>query len=424
MKVIVSKQAVKILLIYAFGVLGAVPTYGQESDTTSIAHLEESVNKQAPLRELKVSGYFQAQLQYGQPNATLKVGAPNTNLNKDFNRFGIRRGRLKLGYENENTATVFQVDITDKGVAIKDAYLQLKERQYSTSNFKIGIFNRPFGYEIEYSSLSRASPERARITTTLFPEERDLGAMISLQPRKNSSWHILKLDMGLFAGNGLKSDIKNKKDFIGHLSINKSVKETLILRGGVSYYRGGVYQETKNVYTFQNHSFVLDSAASNQGSYAKREYLGWDAQVEVKTKLGFTYLSGEFILGTQPGEKNSSQSPNASIVGTKDTYIRRFNGGYLSLVQDLGNLPLSTVVKYDWYHPNLKVAKEDLGLNGTGIGDLAYQNSGIGLLLKVNPNLKVTAYYEVISNQRAPNLQGYDKQVKDDVFTLRLQYKF
>ena len=288
----------------------------------------------------------------------------------------------------------------------------------------MGVFNRPFGYEIERSSSLRESPERATVITTLFPEERDLGAMVSLQAKKTSPWNILKLDAGLFAGNGVKSDIKNRKDFIGHLSLNKSFNETIKVSGGVSYYNGSVYQGTKNIYRLQNNAFVVDSTAANKGKHAKREYFGFDAQFGAITKFGLTSISGEFITGTQPGDKSGSKSPNSSTVGTSDTYIRDFSGAYVCLVQDLGKLPFSAVVKYDFYNPNTKVSKNDIGLKRTGKGDIAYQTTGLGLLWKINNNLRTTAYYEFVKNETSKNLIGYDKDIKDDVFTLRLQYKF
>ncbi|MCC6691464.1 MAG: hypothetical protein IT235_08020 [Bacteroidia bacterium] len=424
MKVKAKRRAHKMLLIGAVGLLGIAKSYAQESDSARLAQLEENVSKLEVLNGFKVSGYFQGQFQYGQGNAALKVGSPNTDLNSDFNRIGIRRGRLKFSYEKGIATGVFQIDMTDKGIVLKDAYLQLKDLKYSASTFKVGVFNRPFGYEIERSSSLRESPERATVITTLFPEERDLGAMVSLQAKKTSPWNILKLDAGLFAGNGIKSDIKNRKDFIGHLSLNKSFNETIKVSGGVSYYNGSVYQGTKNIYRLQNNAFVVDSTAANKGKHAKREYFGFDAQFGAITKFGLTSISGEFITGTQPGDKTGSKSPNSATVGTSDTYIRNFSGGYVCLVQDFGKLPFSAVVKYDWYDPNTKVSKDQIGLNGIGKGDIAYQTTGLGLLWKINNNLRATAYYELVKNETSKNLTGYDKDIKDDVFTLRLQYKF
>ncbi|HPB58038.1 MAG TPA: hypothetical protein PLL49_05990, partial [Bacteroidales bacterium] len=193
----------------------------------------------------------------------------------------------------------------------------------------------------------------------------------------------LKIRCWFIAGNGIKKDIKNRKDFITRLSVDKKFKEIIRLGVGVSYYNGGVYQGSPNIYTFDKEGFVLKSDTAFIGKYAKREYFGVDAQFRVITPLGVTTIAGEYLMGTQPGIELESKSPNADAVTDKDTYIRNFNGGYVVLVQDMGVVPLSAVVKYDWYDPNTKVAGKQIGDLGkeddfkkTSIGDIAYNTVG------------------------------------------------
>ena len=50
-----------------------------------------------------------------------------------------------------------------------------------------GVFNRPFGHEIGYSTSGLESPERATIIQYFFPDERDLGAMLTLRTKKRKS---------------------------------------------------------------------------------------------------------------------------------------------------------------------------------------------------------------------------------------------
>lgn len=94
------------------------------------------------------------------------------------------------------------------------------------------------------------------------------------------------------------------------------------------------------------------------------------------------------------------------------------------LIQDLGNLPLSAVIKYDWYDPNAKIAANDIGLNQTGKADIAYSTLGLGFVWQVVNSVRVQAYYDIVNNEKSENLSGYEKDIKDNVFTLRLQYKF
>ncbi|MDL2222803.1 hypothetical protein LJB98_01730 [Bacteroidales bacterium OttesenSCG-928-M11] len=375
------------------------------------------------LQKLKISGYIQGQYQWGQEGASLKVGSANEDLEKSFNRIGIRRGRIKFTYEEGIASGVFQLDITEKGLGIKDASLSIKDPWLKTNSLKAGVFDRPFGNEISYSSSRRESPERSTIFQTLFPEERDLGAMITLQSGNKSLLNFLKLETGLFAGNGIKQETDNQKDFIGHLSANKKWSN-LQLSGGVSYYNGGVYQGTENVYEMKENGFVLNSDPDNKGKFAKREYFGLDVQVGIKSILGTTQLRGEYLLGKQPGTSSGSKSPNVSALPSSDTYLRKFGGGYVILVQDLGRSPLAAVLKYDWYDPNTEVSKDDIGLNNTGKGDIAKDTFGFGMLWSINTNLRLQAYYEINKNEKTENLNAYKKDRKDNVFTLRMQYKF
>jgi hypothetical protein len=222
----------KIVLLLLFFMLSNSYIWSQEVDTARMARLEqkskfleEAVKK---LQNFKISGYVQAQYQYGEADASLKVGTKNDNPDKGFHRIGIRRGRIKLAYDDRFAAGTFQIDLTEKGINLKDAYLTVKDAWFhSGCQIKAGVFNRPFGDEISYSSSVRESPERTILCQSLFPDERDLGLMLTLQAPSTSAWSILKLEAGIFAGNGIKLEIDNRTDFIGHLSVNKEFKNKI-----------------------------------------------------------------------------------------------------------------------------------------------------------------------------------------------------
>jgi phosphate-selective porin len=383
------------------------------------ANMEKVLTK---LNNLKVSGYIQAQFQYGEKDASLQVGRGNENMEDGFNRIGIRRGRIKFTYEEGIASGVFQFDLTEKGVGFKDAYFNIKDPWIGRNALRAGIFDRPFGYEISYSSSQRESPERSMIFQMLFPEERDLGAMLILRPPGNSILRFIKFEGGIFAGNGIKQETDNRKDFIGKLTAADNIGNNFNYGIGVSYYNGGVYQGTENVYKMEGKEFVLNSDESNAGKFAKREYVGFDAGIGLKSIAGLTQLRGEFLFGQQPGTKNSTKSPNG-VLPDYDTYIRKFNGGYVMFVQDIGKLPFSVVVKYDWYDPNTNVSGNEVGLNGTGKTDAFCSALGSGVLWRVNKNIRLQAYYELRKYEKTESLAGLN-DLEEDVFTLRLQYKF
>jgi hypothetical protein len=443
----------------------------QEPELSDVEVLDQKVSTLqsavATLQKLKVSGYIQTQYQYGEAAAdgnNFKLAKranayesnayyPGSNDYKGldgFGRFGIRRGRFKLTYEEGIASGVAQIDITDKGVndaavpgrnvvMFKDLYLNVKDPWYGTNAFKAGIFDRPFGHEIAFSSSTRESPERSRIFQTLFPDERDLGAMLTLQPAKTSVWNILKLEAGLFAGNGIKPQIDSHMDFIGHLSANKVIGSDMSISGGVSLYYGGVLQTDSSTFVMKANKFELESKArSNIGKLATRQYIGFDFQFSIiSASAGLTQLRAEYILGKHPGNATGAYSFGLNDIQSGPVYMRNISGGYVIFIQDLGKIPVSAIVKYDWYNPNTKVSGDNIAAadSRTTAGDITMSNLGVGLLLRINPALKLTAYYDIVSNEKTTNLKdtkdgnnitryGYEGNRPDNVFTLRLQYKF
>jgi len=373
---------------------------------------------------VKLSGYIQPQYQYGEKDAALKVGTPNENPDESFSRIGIRRGRIIVNADDGKlTSGVLQVDMTEKGVALKEASIDIKDPWINTLQLRAGAFLRPFGNEISYPTPQLESSEKSIFCQTLFPEEQDVGAMLVLQPAKTSAWNILKLEAGFFAGNGVKQETDSRRDFIGHLSVAKTVGD-FSYGAGVSYYNGSVYRGTENVYRMNGKGFELNSDPSNKGKFAKREYIDFDLQLALESSWGTTQLRTEYVFGQQPGSAGSSKSPNASVLPSVDTYIRNFNGAYAIFVQDLGALPFSAVLKYEWYNPNTKVSGDEIGENGTSQTDLRYDTFGFGALWKINPALRLQAYYEINRNETTANIPDMNKDLKDNVFTLRLQYKF
>lgn len=376
------------------------------------------------LKKIKISGYIQSEYQYGQQDASLSVGGANENPNRPFNRIGIRRGRIKFAFQEGITKAVFQLNITDKGVSVKDAYMDVVAPWNKNTFARAGAFNLPFGYEVLYSSSQRESPERAMIIQKLFPDMRDLGAMLTYQPNENSTLNFMTFQLGLFSGNGVYKDLDNHKDLAGHIMANSLSYGIFSIGLGVSYYNGGVYQGTENIYKMKDHAFVLDQNANNKGKYAKREYFGFDVEVVAKNSFGNTKLTTEYIWGTQPGTSSSSKSFVGSTLNVTDTYIRNFRGGYAMLVQNIAQSPFATVAKYDWYDPNTKVSKNEIGLNNTGKADISYTTLGLGMLWNINKQLRLQTYYEWVMNEKSENLKGYTHHRKENVLTCRLQYKF
>jgi hypothetical protein len=406
---------------------------------TKIENLKDEVGF---LKKLRISGYIQPQWQIADTSGISSFAGGNF-LKYSDNRFSVRRGRVKVAYEGEYSQFVIQIDATERGVALKDAYLSLKDPWLHTFTLTGGVFNRPFGFEIAYSSSLRESPERARVNQTLFPNERDLGAMLTIQPRKESRYNFIKLDLGLIAGNAIAPEIDSHKDFLAHLTVNRTTKNEKFKYGlGVSYYNGGYYHETKKVYSMatladgMTQGYTVDSTESNLGAFAKREYFGAEAQLSIDWFPGITTLRGEYIWGMQPGSPSSNISPSSRALPgltITDTYNRPVSGGYVYFIQNIGQSRHSFVIKYDWFDPNtdlkgdemkssITVNEKEIKTNLSG-ADIMYTTWGFGYNLRLTANVKLMAYYDLVKNETAA-IKGYGKDLKDNVFTLRLQFKF
>lgn len=227
-------------------------------------------------------------------------------------------------------------------------------------------------------------------------------------------------------------------------------------------------------------------ATGQMGGKVERSYLGFDAEMSFKTPFGKATIRTEYISGTQPVAINyrdveqayiiyngmTTTSPTGPFLGVSwpmydqpqpynpvavkpteknhHTFIRKFNGGYFYWVQNIFNSQHQFVIKYDWYDPNTEAEgtmityDADNYLNDTSYikpylsaADVRFTTLGIGLNIAMSKNIRLCFYYEHPQNEitalkpyegdmnlgRIPS-PGYDRDIEDDVFTIRLQYKF
>ena len=420
-------------------VLNAQETTSQPISNDSLNKSIQALKKDLDvLKKLKVSGWLQAQYQHMDTVGVANFDGGDLPANVD-SRFMIRRGRVKFTFDNKNTQYVVQLNMTERFVNIADIYVKYTTPFAKWLSLQVGVMNRPFGYDIQMSSAVRESPERARYTQIITPNERDMGAEIILEAPKNSKLFGLNFTGGFFNGTGLTipavniSDIDSKKDFIGRLSYYKSTKNEKIKYGvGVSHYNG--YERMANNYVYSNFTTgtngdvqfsLLDTTnQSFKGKYAKRLYYGAEALFSIKSVLGTTTLRGEYVFGEQPGSSTSTRSPQAATTGA--TYIRQFTGAYAFFIHRIMNSKHEIHVKYEWYDPNAKVGADQIGKAGSNLGaaDIKYTALGLGYNFYITENFKFLAYYNMVNNEVVKNLSGYTRDLKDNVLTLRVQAKF
>ena len=387
---------------------------------------------------IRIGGYIQPQFQIVQDKGAKSFNGGDFAANVN-NRFMIRRGRIRFDYihfaekKGPSVQFVFQFDGTERGVFIRDFWGRVLENKYQLFALSVGMFARPISYELNLSSSDRESPERGRMSQILMKTERDLGAMVTFEPRKKDHpLRYLKIDAGLFNGQGLSAtaDFDSHKDLITRIALKPyPVSKKITLSAGASLLDGGFLQNTKYLYTTNDNingkTFTVDSSLANNGKIAARKYYGADAQLKIKTKAGYTELRAEYLTGTQTATAGSSETPAILLAGTDGYYVRKFNGAYFYILHNILSTHHQLAIKYDWYDPNAKVKGDDIGKAGTTLSstDIKYSTLGFGYIHYVNENLKLVFWYEKITNEKTL-LPGYTADLKDDVFTCRLQFRF
>lgn len=394
--------------------------------------------------QIGFSGYLQPQFQYAESK-----GSPNTFQGGDWgansdNRFRLRRGRLRTDFTHYTDAGkpsvyfVFQFDGTERGVNIRDFWGRYYENKWELFHFSAGMMARPFGHEVLLSSIFREAPERGRMSQTIMNTERDLGFMISLNPRKaTSKMKWFGIDLGIYNGQGLTGPMEydSHKDIVFRIS---SKRQTIIksmgakISGGISGYFGGITNQNARLYTMQQQGGIWkmqsDSLASNIGRNGSRRYFGADVQFIIPNRNGQTEFRAEYIRGEQTASLSSSSTPGTYPVDGAGVALplatRPFDGAYFYFLQHLGSWQHQVVLKFEWYDPNTRVSGMQISKeNGLSPADIRYNTLGGGYLYYINPYLKLVFWYEHPINEKTA-LAGYDKDLKDGIFTCRAQFSF
>lgn len=402
-------------------------------DTTTARKLISTLKK---YEYIGISGYIQPQFQWIQTKGAKNFNGGDFQPNAS-NRFMMRRGRIRVDYarftkdNNPKLYFIFQFDGTERGIFIRDFWGRIYDTKFNTFYLTTGMFARPFGFEVGYGSPDRESPERGRMSQILMKVERDFGFMGTFEPRlKTNFLKYIKLDVGLFNGQGVNSvaDFDNHKDLISRLSVKHfNLAPKLIVSGSVSGFWGGMEQFTNQIYTMNNATrrFSVDSSASNVGKIAPRKYFGADIQIRIPNRVGETEFRAEYIRGTQTALHNTTETP--AIIPMENgklapLYIRTFDGAYFYYLQHLGSKKHQLVLKYDWYDPNKKVKGNEIG-QGFTAADIRFNTFGMGYLTYLNENIRLMFWYEMPQNEKTA-LADYNKDIRDNNFTCRVQYRF
>lgn len=405
------------------------------TDNLSVQIKRDTIDKiddDFPLKKIAkniyFSAYFQGQYQHGQKDVNrLMVGANNEHYGeKSFNRFGLRRAFVSSMFETGIVQALLTIEVKDnKDIWFSDAFLSISDPWTKRFSLTMGSLNPNFGYELSISPSVYELIEGTTFLYSLLPDIYDIGAQVSYRaPEKYAN---LNVNLSLVGGNGVQRETDSRRDFIGTITVSTNKKKPVRLSGGISYYNGSVYQGTESVYRMKGKEFVLDQNPKNIGKYAKREYFDINTQLAIETRFGLSQIRGEYVFGTQPAGKDFFDSPNSKDRPITDTYIRNFNGGYVYYLQQIGpKLPLTFWGGYSWHDPNTKISNDEIGKFNTNSIDIKYQTISLGLIWFPYEGIRVQAFYEMPVNEKSINLtkQGFNRNRKDNVFSLRVQYKY
>ncbi|MBU1298830.1 MAG: porin, partial [Bacteroidetes bacterium] len=177
---------------------------------------------------------------------------------------------------------------------------------------------------------------------------------------------------------------------------------------------------------------------TNLGKSYSRNYYGFDMQLYYDLPrlrglpiIGGLSIKGEFITGQQPATAtyNSFYYPTSSDPKLS-LYSRNFNGWYINYIQNIG-LYHQFILKYDVFDPNTDVKGSDIGIPGSNIttADIKYSTLGVGWVYHWDANVKFTLYYDIVKNEQVNtaathSLANFTRDLKDNVLTMRMQYRF
>jgi len=347
-------------LVFGLLVFVSFESYAQTNQIHSSGVLTDSlIQKKSKdvqdflfFKKVSISGYLQPQFQLVESKGASSISGGNFEPNTN-SRIIMRRGRLKAKFTSKNTEYVIQFNGTERGVSLDEVYIVLSPGFLKMISFTTGIFNRPFSYEINYSSSKMEFPERSRIFRALCPNEKDMGAMLTIKPSGSSLLGSFTLDVGLFNGTGpYNRDFDNRKDFIAHFYFNQSSFSNIFkYRLGVSYESGGFDNQRNSHYEWGN---GFEKAENDSLARSVRSFSGIEGELSAVWFAGTTQFRSEYVFGQQSSTLSSNKTPNTAP--QEESATRNFTGGYLLFLHSFPKNKIQLVAKFDWMDPNSKIS--------------------------------------------------------------------
>ena len=354
------------------------------------------------LNKIKVSGYVQAQWE--------TYGADLEKSNGYSNTYYIRRARIKFTYEpTDGIKFVLQPDLSTGNLVLKDAYAVVNIPKLKNWTLWAGQMNRP-NYEVEYSSSSREVLERSRVTTTIYPGEREIGAKLEYNGTKIPVLFQLMAMNGNFTGTQAK-DVDSRKDVMARLVYSVKLRDAGVgIDFGANHYFGSNLAKTDKY--VKNSDGTLDSL-NNVWRYLDKHWTGAEVRIYADV-LGGMSVKAEYVSGINSAASTvAGTSTRAQLLASPNLY-NNFTGYYVYLVKNVG-AKNQLVARYDYYDPNTKLSGDAAG------NSINYKTWTLAWQYYLNDNIRLTAQYTMPKNEtNASNTSD----IKDNLVTIRVQAKF
>ncbi len=409
------------------------------------------------LAKIKVSGFLQARYEYGIDTSVI-----DSKSSQIKGRFNIRRGRVIVSNEGALGDFSVQVQYAEDGIKLIDAYVSAYD-PWKMVKLRIGSQAIPYGYEVSgWSSSSMEVLERSLFEQTVFPGEHDLGAVLSLNCKKDFFQYV-DIKAGVFSGNmsvvgvpvlgnsanGVsQADFDDGKAFVGRVGFQAPLPSLgLDFSGGVSEYYDVLTSQNDTVYDFagqlDNTNATSHISRGNSRLDLHKQILDVDLQVNAKLlDLGSTVLRGELYTGANVAlssgaifDPYSSSLPSTAVanVATNKAYIRNALGWNVLLAQNLGAFQVAA--RFEQFDPNTDIDAAGVGATGsnTSIADVAWTQISGAVSYNLSSNVKFMIEYDHKTNETigtaftykaGSDNRDYTTDVNNDKTTFQLQYKF
>lgn len=374
--------------------------------------------------------YIQGQYETHQDSQD-QLTSNGTPLNQD--RFSIRRARATAMGEWQYAAMVLELDAnTTNGpqVDLRKAEASLQYRPDRKlpplAMATLGLFDAPFGYEVDESPRTRFFMERTTASRALFPGEPDLGLRLA-GAAAFFRWTIAVMNGHPLGDSSFpEQDPSGSKDVFFRFGVDTHPLPDLQVAGGLSAIRGTGFhagaapsgaglqwRDANGDGVVESNELVGVPAQNGEPSQTfDRWMVGADLRTSFKWWLGVGKIYGEFLVAQNYDRSLYVADPISTGLDTREL------GYYIAAQQQItqwGEIGL----RYDYYDPNSN-AFDKRG------GSLIPFSEGITtispMIAAVLPGrARVVFQYDDIKNAYARSSLGVPTNLKDNVVTLRLQ---